>query len=349
MRLENGFGSISKMSGNRRKPYWLRVTTGYELDEKTGKKIQIQETVGFSKTIKDGKKILIDYHRKGKFDRYITFKEVFEIFKKDRFVELSYSMCSAYSLAFNYCEELHECLFGEIDLEDMQEVIDMSNKNYPILRKIKLLLTQMYDIAIMHGKCTTNIARGINIKKYKNRNPNSLNRDKIRSSDLEILWSKRSKKYYQIILFLIYTGVRITEMLNLKKSNVNLKDHYFDVIVSKTTSGIRRVPIADKIYPYVVEWYLDNRNSEYLFTTLEGKHFLYRNYYDSYFTPLMEENNMSYTPHFCRHTCISLMNSKNINKTIIKKIVGHKHAMSMTEKVYTHFEVKEMLNAINSI
>ena len=36
-------------------------------------------------------------------------------------------------------------------------------------------------------------------------------------------------------------------------------------------------------------------------------------------------------------------------QTIIKKIVGHSGAMALTEKVYTHFDVKELANAINKI
>ena len=35
--------------------------------------------------------------------------------------------------------------------------------------------------------------------------------------------------------------------------------------------------------------------------------------------------------------------------TLIKKIVGHSGAMSLTEKVYTHVNVQELLEAINRI
>ena len=38
-----------------------------------------------------------------------------------------------------------------------------------------------------------------------------------------------------------------------------------------------------------------------------------------------------------------------VDQTIIKKIVGHSGAMTLTEKVYTHFDVKELVNAINQI
>ena len=72
-------------------------------------------------------------------------------------------------------------------------------------------------------------------------------------------------------------------------------------------------------------------------------------YYDSYFKPLMEQLGINRTPHCCRHTCISMLAEAGINQTIIKKIVGHSGAMTLTEKVYTHFDIKELVDAINKI
>ena len=44
-----------------------------------------------------------------------------------------------------------------------------------------------------------------------------------------------------------------------------------------------------------------------------------------------------------------MMAARNVNPTLIKKIVGHSGAMSVTEKVYTHVNVEELLEAINKI
>lgn len=38
-----------------------------------------------------------------------------------------------------------------------------------------------------------------------------------------------------------------------------------------------------------------------------------------------------------------------VDQTIIKKIVWHSGATTLTEKVYTHFDVKELVNAINKV
>ena len=39
----------------------------------------------------------------------------------------------------------------------------------------------------------------------------------------------------------------------------------------------------------------------------------------------------------------------SLSQTIIKKIVGHAGAMSLTERVYTHLDVNELIEAIDQI
>ena len=57
---------------------------------------------------------------------------------------------------------------------------------------------------------------------------------------------------------------------------------------------------------------------------------------------------MQHYPHDTRHTCISLLTVAGVQDKIIKKIVGHK-GQSVTEIVYTHFEIQELIEAINKI
>ena len=146
---------------------------------------------------------------------------------------------------------------------------------------------------------------------------------------------------------LLYNGTRISEFLDLKKENVHLEEQYFDVIDSKTENGIRKVPIADKLLPYYKDWYNSCPDCEYLLHTEDGKRFLYRNYYDSYWTPLVEQIGIDRTPHYTRHTCISMLSEAGVQDTTIKKIVGHSGAMTLTEKVYTHLDMQVLVDAIN--
>ena len=53
---------------------------------------------------------------------------------------------------------------------------------------------------------------------------------------------------------LIYTGVRIGELLELKKEDVHLEERWFYVRESKTEAGVREVPITEKIVPFFTSW-----------------------------------------------------------------------------------------------
>lgn len=53
-------------------------------------------------------------------------------------------------------------------------------------------------------------------------------------------------------------------------------------------------------------------------------------------------------PHCCHSSSILLM-TERVFLTYIQLIVGHKGAMNVTEEVYTHIDMKYLLEAINSI
>jgi integrase len=56
----------------------------------------------------------------------------------------------------------------------------------------------------------------------------------------------------------------------------------------------------------------------------------------------------NHKPHDTRHTCVSLLTAAGVDDKIIKKIVGHK-GQSVTETVYTHFEIQQLIEAIDKI
>ena len=79
---------------------------------------------------------------------------------------------------------------------------------------------------------------------------------------------QRNNLYVQIVLMLIYSGVRVSELLDLKRENVHIDEHYFNVVESKTENGIRIVPIVDKTYSFFRKWHDDG--CEYLLHTPEA-------------------------------------------------------------------------------
>lgn len=350
MRLPNGFGNVSKLPGNRRKPYRVRVTVGWEMDEAAGINRQKFKTIGYYETKEEGLIALGNYHQTP-YDMdssKITFAEVFEKWSAEHYPKVSDSNVKGYNAAYRLCTMLYKMRFTDIRLAHLQGVIDTCGKNYPTLRKLKALFSQLYKFAMRNDLCGKDYAQHIDIKQYYDKNPNALDRKPFTKEEVQKVWNwKDSNEYMTVILMLIYSGVRISELLDLKKENVNLSEKWIDIKASKTKAGIRKVPIAEKVLP-LFEYWMNKNDCEYLLSTPEGKHFDYRNYYDSYWMPLIEQMGMQHRPHDTRHTCISLLTVAGVQDKIIKKIVGHK-GQSVTEVVYTHFEIQELLEAINKI
>ena len=350
MKLPNGYGTVKKMSGKRRRPYVVKKTVGWHYDEVKDKMIQEQMTIGYAATRAEGLQMLAEYNN-NPFDlkaSKVTFQEVYERWSKEKFPTISHSNVKGYEASYKVCESLYRKVFRDLKLVDLQTVVDTCGKNFPTLKKLKSLFNQLYEYAMKNDICSKDYSEFVDIVKYKDKNPDKRDHNKFTKEEIERLWTLAEDPYYQIVLMLIYNGCRISEFLDLKKEDVHLDEQYFDVIASKTENGLRKVPIADKLLPFYKAWF-EGSACEYLLHTPDQKHFDYRNYFDSYFTPLMEQLGFDHTPHDTRHTCISLLTEADVNPTTIKKIVGHSGAMTLTERVYTHLDIQILVDAINKI
>ena len=350
MKLPNGYGTVKKMSGKRRRPYVVKKTIGWHYDEVKDKMIQDQMTIGYAATRAEGLQMLAEYNN-NPFDlkaSKVTFQEVYERWSKEKFPTISHSNVNGYEASYKVCGTLYNKVFRDMKLVDLQTVVDTCGKNFPTLKKLKSLFSQLYEYAMKNDICSKDYSEFVDIVKFKDKNPDKRDRKKFTKEEVEQLWTLAEDPYYQIVLMLIYNGCRISEFLDLKKEDVHLDEQYFDVIASKTENGLRKVPIADKLLPFYKAWF-EGSECEYLLHTPDQKHFDYRNYYDSYFTPLMEQLGFNHTPHDTRHTCISKLTEAHVDQTMIKKIVGHAGAMTLTERVYTHLDVEILVEAINKI
>jgi len=351
MKLPNGFGSVYKLSGKRRNPWCARKTVDWTWNEEKQKSYPVYQFIGYYPTRQDALTALVDYN-KDPYDLHlntITFAEVYDKWSDIHFEKVSDSNVKGYKASYRLCEGIKDMKFVEIKLDHLQKVVDESGKNTPTLKKLKIMFGLMYDYAVMHeivSQDKRDMVRYVDISKAGN--PNAYNRKPFTQKEVNMVWKvKDSNIYMTVILILIYTGLRIGELLDLEKKDVHLDERWFYVKESKTESGIREVPIAERIVPFFEYWM--NRNCDHLICTPDDKPFLYRNYYDSYWTPLMESLSFkNHRPHDTRHTCVSLLTTAGVDERIIKKIVGHK-GQGVTETVYTHLELPIKLEAINKI
>lgn len=351
MKLPRGYGSIVKLSGKRENPFMVRVKDDEPIfDHEKGTVHHNYKVIGYAKTKREGQEMLHQYHFDPNFMKpRLTFKEIYYKMFDEYIHHLARTSHNSYNAAFDALEVLHDEIFEEIKMRELQKAFDNCGKNYPTLRKVKVLLNQMYKWAIKYDLVDKDYSRYIELSKHKNKNPNKRNTLVFTQEQIETMWKiKDTNEYYKVVLMLIYTGTRIQEMLTLKKENVNIEEQYFKVKESKTEAGIRKVPIADAIIPFFKHW-MNNSDSEYLITTKDREQMLYSNYLNAYWKPILEPFGWKQTPHHARHTCVTLLTEARVEPTFIKLIVGHEGAMSLTERVYTHISNEPLLESVNKM
>lgn len=345
MRMANGTGGVTKLKGNRRKPYHARITKGWTDEGK-----QIYSTIGYYEKRQEALDALYEY-RLNPYDigkSKIMFKDVYEKWSESHFEKISEKSTNKYKNAFRtYCKKLHDMRFVDIRLNHLQRVIDESNKEYPTKRYIKTLLNELYRYAIKNDIVEKNYASYIEIGKYE------------KQKDAKVFTTKEIDKmfkyvndleYLDTILILIFTGLRIQEMFNIKIKDVHIEERYIKGGLKTEAGKNRIIPINKKIEPFIKRYYEKNKDKEYLITNSLGKQMKYANYRREKWNNIMEQLNLdkNHHPHECRHTFASMMDSSGANKLCIKRIMGHA-SQDITDSVYTHKTIEELIEAIDLI
>lgn len=350
MKLPNGYGSVYKLSGNRRRPWVARKTVDWIVHEDKGKAYPKYVFIGYYSSRREALAALADYN-KDPYDVHassITFSEVYERWSDERFPQVSDSNVKGYRASYNACPSLHEMKMSDIKLGHLQHAVDDSGKNAPTLKKMKILFSQMWDWCVRNEVLTKDrkdMISYVNIRKAGN--PNRLDRSPFSQDEISLMWERLPEmERIAIPLFLVYTGLRIGELYALKKADVHLEERWFQVTHAKTAAGVREVPIAEKVVPILQRWL--SSPSEWVLPNKDGKKMGDRAFRDSWWAPLMEELGFSHLPHDTRHTCVSLLVQAGVDDRIVKKIVGHK-GFGVTEAVYTHLDLPTKLEAINRI
>lgn len=362
MRLPNGFGNVSKLSGKRRNPWRARKTSGWIIDEKTQKAKQTYITIGYYPTRQQALQALSEYNT-NPYDldaNKITFAEVYEKWSEKKFEEISASNINGYKASYKLCEAIYDMKFADIKLAHLQGIVDKSGKNFPTLKKLKIMFNQLFEYAVMNEV----IPKDRQIVEYLNIGKEEKSTKHYRFTDEEIdaLWRwADGNDYVQVILMLIYSGVRPGELFNTKCSSVDLEEGYFTIEKGKNVNAARKVPIHNKTYPFFVNWI--NKGNEYLITNLSGGKFQFDtnhgSYMDSFWTPILNDigileytnangETASHLPDDTRHTFTTMWKEKKLDEAMRRKIQGHS-GKGIGEIVYTHFELEKLKEELNML
>ena len=340
MRLPNGYGSIIKNRGNRRKPYQVRITRGWDDNGK-----QLYSTLGWFEKREEAIIALSEYNS-SPYDieaNKETFTEVFEKWKLEHYPKVSNNAIVNYNLAYKYCKSIHKMRFKDIRLTHLQAIIDNCGKGYPTRKIIKALMNQLFSFAIKNDIVEKKYSQFVDV----GQNEGKVNRKPFTKEEIKKLFDNVDKlEWTDTVLIMIFSGLRVGELLDLKTKNIHLEERYM-IGGLKTKAGRNRIiPINKKIEPFIRKYY--NLENEYLITNFKGNQMLYSNYRREKFDNVMEKLRMKHNPHECRHTFASLMDSAGANKLCLKRIIGHS-SQDITEDVYTHKTIEELIETIDLI
>ena len=172
------------------------------------------------------------------------------------------------------------------------------------------------------------------------------------------------RRYYDEILILLKTGLRISEFCGLTVDDIDFADgminidhqllwetnkgRYIDTPKSK--SSIRKVPMSEqarKAFERVIAWrgepepYTVDGYSGFLFVSESGKPYL-ADHYQTVLRRAVQRYNRTHaeqlpkiSPHVLRHTFCTRLANKNINPKSLQYIMGHAD-INITLNLYSH-------------
>lgn len=319
----NGTGGISKLSGNRKKP-WAARRNGV--------------LIGTYATRSEAQKALERITDATITDKYnMTFAQVYEVWKPVQERKVTKSQMSCYIASYNNCKELHNLQFRKIKKSDFQQVIirlEQAGKSKSMCEKMRQLFSQLSKwalaeeiIQVNHSQNLETVAKQLTTKEV------------LLDADIKAI-KQSTNRGAPIALILLACGCRPNELFNALL--INCHEDYF-IGGSKTEAGTDR-PIV--ISPEGLAAYQDLRQKaiankgQKLIDGFDGNRDQ-RNFAKREFKSLMEEiGRPGLTMYSCRHTYITNAARNGVDQRALQQMVGH--VDKETTKLYTHLNIDDL-------
>lgn len=326
----NNTGNISKLSGNRAKPWLAR---------KNGVSIGTFSTRGEAQRALER---LVDIDVNAKFN--MTFSDVYEAWLPEHEREITEKGTAGYKSAYKHCTDLHGKKYRSLRTSDFQMVIinmERRGLSKSTCEKVLQLFGQLSAWAMREDIIHKDYSRYVNtVAKQKS--------EGIVLKDSTIKNIKKSKnKAADIVLIMLGSGCRPNELFNALTANCY--DTYF-IGGSKTATGRNRVipvaPIGRDRYRKILEKARE-QGSEKLIDGYDGNRGCH-NFSKREFKELVEEVGEAFTPYDCRHTFATWAKRSGVDPQILRRILGHA-SLTTTDQYYTHLDADDILSKVDGI
>lgn len=238
----------------------------------------------------------------------------------------------------------------------VSKFLQKSNKKPEDLNEddVKLFLSEMFDsksrntimlaaasIKFFYKEVLKKEIHNLSLPKKEKTLPQVLTKDETR----KLLESAETKKSRLLMSFLYSSGLRVSELVNLKKVDINLQDKMGWVRKGKGSKD--RIFIVSESLSSELKTYLENHQSNiYLFS--EDKPLTPRNIQKIIQKTAKKAGiNKKVTPHTLRHSFATHLLESGVNIRIIQELLGH--ANLNTTQLYTHLSQEQLRSVKNPL
>ncbi|BAP62112.1 tyrosine-type recombinase/integrase [Methanococcus maripaludis] len=263
-------------------------------------------------------------------------KEVFQKFMNyNSHHSESYTKTLRYSI-LNFMEFVKKDSFFDVDVSDL---IDFYN-NKKCSKNTKL--TYLTCLNVFYTYCIDNnyISNNPVLKYRKSLKKSKKERVYLTEKQQEMVYSRLADIEYRILyVFLVQTGLRRSELINLKFIDVELDDRIIHVHGGKGDK-YRFVPISDELYISLKRWNYERALryplDDTYFITRRGKRYNERTLdsFIHYIDRAVPNLNVRVTPHILRHTFATNCINKKMDLKTLSLIMGHEDIG--TTSIYLH-------------
>ncbi len=198
------------------------------------------------------------------------------------------------------------------------------------------LVRRMYNLAVTWKKLNSNPIKGMKLIKVPRFKPRVL-----KDWEFQKLYQAASPYFKPILLCAYMTGMRRSEIAQLRWENVDLEDRYIHVIETKNDE-FRTIPISEVLIK-TLQSLRKSSDVDFVFSTHEGKPYTHKTVWKRAWATALKNSGIGKCRfHDLRHTFISnLIVEEKEDFATVMELSGHKDISMLKRYSHTREEAKK--------
>ena len=333
-------GTITKLSGQRKNPYWARMPADYS----TG--VPERKSLGCFSTYKAAAEALAKAMyvpaEDVKNEKRVTLQDMYDRFIESHyFAALSKSAQGSHRSAWKHLAKIAAVPVSCINKDTFQKPInDLHAKGLKreTLAKVRNLCSLLCKEGMGLGLITVNYGQLVQLPKQ-----DSMPVKPFSTKDIQLLWGAfdAGDKDAGVVLILIYTGMRPSELLGVSiEEHLHINgERWYIQTGSKTKAGRNRIIPIPCVLQSVIRFMMSERAEGPLVAAEQGGFLRLDNWRPRNFNPLMKRLALGgYVPYSCRHTYADLQKRRSVTPEILATIMGHEDYSTTVEHYFSTTE-----------